>query len=152
VRWAGRVDRDQTSPRFPSAYYFRCIHFFAKDRHRVDIGAEETSSDSPPVDARIMRNSSLALVALLATATAAYSQSLIPDLNAAGTRGEMARAEKKKAEARFDAMDGNKDGKLSKDEVMGKSEYLASNFDKLDGNKDGSLSWEEFLGHTRWPK
>jgi hypothetical protein len=64
----------------------------------------------------------------------------------------MARAEKKKAEARFDAMDGNKDGKLSRDEVAGRSEYLASNFDKLDGNKDGSLSWEEFLGHTRWPK
>ena len=99
-----------------------------------------------------MRKSSLVFFVLLATSAAAYSQSLIPDLDASGTRGEMARAEKKKAEARFDAMDGNKDGKLSKDEVMGKSEYLASNFDKLDSNKDGVLSWEEFLGHNRWPK
>ncbi|MBI5107723.1 MAG: EF-hand domain-containing protein [Rhodocyclales bacterium] len=99
-----------------------------------------------------MRKSSLALLALLATSTATHSQSLIPDLDAPGTRGEMARAEKKKAEVRFDAMDGSKDGKLSRDEVTGKSDYLASNFDKLDSNKDGVLSWEEFLGHNRWPK
>ncbi len=99
-----------------------------------------------------MRNSSLVLLALLAASTASYSQSLIPDLDAPGTRGEMARAEKKKAEARFDAMDGSKDGKLSREEVAGKSDYLVRNFDKLDSNKDGLLSWEEFLGHNRWPK
>lgn len=90
-------------------------------------------------------------LALFAAATA-HSQSLIPDLDATGTRGEMARAEKKKAEARFDAMDTNKDGKLSREEVAGKSDYLTNNFDKLDANKDGFLSWEEFLGHGRWPR
>ena len=99
-----------------------------------------------------MRKSSLVFFVLLATSATAYSQSLIPDLDASGTRGEMARAEKKKAEARFDAMDSNKDGKLSREEVTGRSDYLTSNFDKLDINKDGVLSWEEFLGHNRWPK
>lgn len=92
------------------------------------------------------------MFALAVFTTAAHSQSVIPDLDAPGTRGEMARAEKKKAEARFDAMDTNKDGKLSRDEVTGKSTYLADNFDKLDSDKNGSLSWEEFLGHKRWPR
>lgn len=92
------------------------------------------------------------MFALSVCVAAAFSQSLIPDLDAPGIRGEMARAEKQKAEARFDAMDSNKDGKLSRDEVAGKSAYLADNFDKLDSDKDGSLGWEEFLGHKRWPR
>lgn len=119
--------------------------------HRSDIGAEGTGSDSTFTKAGTMRTTSLAFIALLASTTA-LSQSLIPDLDAPGMRGEMARAEKKKAEARFDAMDSNKDGKLSREEVAGKSDYLANNFDKLDTNKDGFLSWEEFLGHNRWPR
>ena len=60
--------------------------------------------------------------------------------------------EKKRAEERFDSFDTNKDGKLSREEVTGRSSYLTENFDKLDADKDGFLSWEEFLGHNRWPK
>lgn len=92
------------------------------------------------------------MLALSVCVTAVHSQSLIPDLDATGARGEMARAEKKKAETRFDAMDSNKDGKLSPEEVAGKSSYLSEKFAALDGDKDGSLSWEEFLGHKRWPR
>lgn len=99
-----------------------------------------------------MRKSFLAFLVLCASSTTALSQSVIPSLDAPGVRGEMARAEKKKAEARFDAMDTNKDGRLSRDEVTGKSDYLAGNFDKLDTSRDGFLNWEEFLGHNRWPR
>jgi Ca2+-binding EF-hand superfamily protein len=99
-----------------------------------------------------MRKHFFLMLTLSVCGMAANSQSLIPDLDASGARGEMARAEKKKAEARFDAMDSNKDGKLSREEVAGKSNYLSEKFDTLDSDKDGSLNWEEFLGHKRWPR
>lgn len=99
-----------------------------------------------------MRTSILLSFCLLAIVSNADARSIIPELDDSGRKGEMARAEKKKAEARFDAMDANKDGKLSLEEVTGKSQYLTDNFPKLDANKDGSLSWEEFLGHDRWPR
>ena len=120
--------------------------------HRSGIGTEGTGSDVITNEMSTMRKHAFLMLVLSVYVTAAYSQSLIPDLDAPGTRGEMARAEKKKAEVRFDAMDTNKDGKLSREEVAGKSAYLTENFDKLDSDKDGSLSWEEFLGHKRWPK
>lgn len=94
----------------------------------------------------------LVLLALCVASATAVSQTLVPELAATGMRGDVARAEKKKAEARFDALDANKDGKLSRDEVTGQSAYLADNFEKLDTDKDGYLSWEEFIGHNRWPK
>ncbi len=99
-----------------------------------------------------MRKSYFVFLALFAASTTAFPQSMIPALDAPGVRGEYARAEKKKSEARFDAMDTDKDGKLSPGEVAGKSDYLAKNFVKLDADKDGFLNWEEFLGHKRWPR
>lgn len=92
------------------------------------------------------------VLVLCAVSTSALSQSVIPALDAPGARGELARAEKKKSEARFDAMDTDKDGKLARQEVEGKSDYLTKNFDKLDADKDGFLNWVEFLGHNRWPR
>jgi len=99
-----------------------------------------------------MRTPTLVTLCLLAFLSNAFARSIIPDLDDSGRKGEMARAEKKKAEARFDAMDANKDGKLSLEEVTGKSQYLTDSFPRLDANKDGNLSWEEFLGHDRWPR
>ena len=103
-------------------------------------------------EADIMRRSIFVFLVLCAASTAVHSQSLIPALDAPGARGDLARAEKKKAEVRFDATDTNKDGKLSREEVKDKSEFLTNNFDKRDADKDGFLNWEEFLGHNRWPK
>lgn len=80
------------------------------------------------------------------------AQSIVPKLDTSGQKGDIARAQKKRAEERFDGFDQNKDGKLSREEVTGRSSYLTENFDKLDRDKDGLLSWEEFLGHDRWPK
>ena len=99
-----------------------------------------------------MRYLVLILLALCAAPGALQAQTLIPKLDAPGHKGDLARAEKKRAEERFDGYDTNKDGKLAREEVTNRSSYLTENFDKLDANKDGFLSWEEFLGHDRWPK
>lgn len=99
-----------------------------------------------------MRISTLFALILLALAHLAQARSVVPDLDDSGRKGEMARAQKKKAQERFDAMDTNKDGKLSLDEVRGKSQYLVDSFEKRDANKDGLLSWEEYVGHDRWPR
>lgn len=77
---------------------------------------------------------------------------MIPKLEEPGHKGDLARAEKRRAAERFDTFDQDKNGSLSREEVAGHSGYLSDNFDKLDANKDGQLSWEEFLGHNRWPK
>lgn len=99
-----------------------------------------------------MKKYAMLVLINLAVAGTAGAQTMIPNLDDPGHKGDLARAEKKKAVARFDAMDANKDGKLSREEVAQRSNYLSSNFDKLDKDKDGFLSWEEFLGHNRWPK
>jgi hypothetical protein len=145
-------DRDQTRLEFLPGYYFRRIPFFFVTVHRRLIGAEGTGSDDMFREADIMRRSIFVFLVLCAASTTAHSQSLIPNLDAPGARGDLARAEKKKAEARFDATDTNKDGKLSREEVKDKSEFLTNNFDKRDADKDGFLNWEEFLGHNRWPR
>jgi len=99
-----------------------------------------------------MRYLSLMLLALCAVPGVARAQTIIPSLDESGHRGDLARAEKQRAAARFDAFDADRNGKLSREEVSGKSLYLTDNFDKLDKDKDGFLTWEEFLGHDRWPK
>ncbi|CAN7406130.1 hypothetical protein LJR143_002342 [Pseudoxanthomonas sp. LjRoot143] len=43
---------------------------------------------------------------------------------------------------RFTALDANKDGRLSRDEVKDKGRF-AARFDALDTNKDGFLSKDE---------
>lgn len=82
----------------------------------------------------------------------AQAQTAVPSLDQDGRKGDMARLAQKKAVEKFDALDKNKDGKLSKEELAEASPYLFSNFERLDQNKDGFLSWEEFIGHNRWKK
>lgn len=99
-----------------------------------------------------MRYLLLALLAFCAAPVALQAQTMVPTLDTPGHKGDLARAQKQRAAERFDGFDTNKDVKLSREEVTGRSSYLTDNFDKLDRNKDGQLSWEEFLGHDRWPK
>ena len=99
-----------------------------------------------------MRVANAFLLAAGFAVQASIAQSLVPDLNESGRRGEIARAEKARAAARFDALDLDKDGFLSREEVAKGGGYLADSFDKKDTNKDGRLNWEEYLGHNRWPK
>lgn len=96
----------------------------------------------------------LAILCCLAiVAGAASAQTIVPNLDQEGRKGDMARMAKEKAAQKFDAMDTDKDGKLSRDEVAkGGASYMAENFEKFDKNKDGFLSWEEYVGHNRWSK
>lgn len=79
-------------------------------------------------------------------------ETVVPALDQSGRKGDIARLAKEKAQARFDASDADKDGKLSRDEVTRELSYMSQNFDKLDADKDGLLNWEEYVGHTRWSK
>lgn len=97
-----------------------------------------------------MKKSALSL-ALLIAAGWASAETIIPKLDEAGRKGDMARMAQEKAAARFDSADKNKDGKLSKDETE-ELPYIQAKFDALDKDKDGVLTWEEFVGHDRWKK
>lgn len=94
----------------------------------------------------------VALFSMVVFTGAVQSQTIVPKLDQEGRKGDMARMAKDKAAERFDAMDTNKDGKLSREEVAAGASYMAENFEKFDKDKDGFLSWEEFVGHNRWAK
>lgn len=94
----------------------------------------------------------LALLAPFSIAHAQRTKSLVPELDAEGHKGDMARAAEKKAVERFDKADADKDGFISKGEASATLPYIAENFDKYDKNKDGKLSWEEFVGHDKWKR
>ena len=107
----------------------------------------------------MIRNAlALSFAVLLAAGSApAHAQrgmkSVVPDLNAEGKPGEMARAQFKKALEKFDRVDENKNGFIEKAEAeKGLGEYERATFDDKDQNKDGKLSWEEYLGHDKWKK
>lgn len=81
------------------------------------------------------------------------AKSIVPDLDAEGKPGEIARAQFRKSVEKFDRIDENKDGAIDRAEADKQfSEYEKGGFDGRDKNKDGKLSWEEFLGHDRWKK
>lgn len=79
-------------------------------------------------------------------------KSVVPDLEAEGHRGDMARAAQKKANERFDKADDDKDGFISKDEAAAHLPFVAEKFESYDKSKDGKLSWEEFIGHDKWKR
>lgn len=59
------------------------------------------------------------------------------------TRDEIARFRGKHQEARFDSIDQNKDGVLSRVEVESRAPMMKNHFDAVDTNKDGVISREE---------
>jgi Ca2+-binding EF-hand superfamily protein len=91
----------------------------------------------------------LALCFFLGVASA---RTLVPKLDEEGRKGDVARMIKEKTAAQFDAADGNKDGKLSREEVARQFPHMSENFDRRDIDKDGFLGWEEFVGHDRWKR
>lgn len=93
------------------------------------------------------------LALLLSTSGFAQRQeSIIPDLDEASRKGDMARFAQQKANARFDEADENKDGVLSREEVCKHLPYLCDHFDAYDKDHDGRLSWHEVIGHDRWER
>lgn len=94
----------------------------------------------------------LPALALAFLATAAQAQTMVPKLDQEGRRGDVARQAKQRAMEKFDAVDENKDGKLSREELEKSAPYLAEKFSERDKDGDGFLSWEEYVGHDRWPR
>lgn len=86
------------------------------------------------------------------TALAQRTKTVVPEIDAEGHKGDMARAAQKKANERFDKADADKDGFVTKDEAAATLPFIAENFEKYDKNKDGKMSWEEYLGHDKWKR
>lgn len=97
-----------------------------------------------------MKISTLYFVLLIAAGWT-QAQTIIPQLDDPGRKGDMARLAKEQAAEKFDKADKNKDGKLSRDELEA-FPYILEKFDVRDIDKDGFLSWEEFVGHNLWKK
>jgi hypothetical protein len=91
-------------------------------------------------------------LAVLCACGAVTAQTIVPKLDEPGRKGEVARNAREKAKTQFEAMDEDKNDKLSREEVAKHFRYLAENFDKHDADKDGFLNWEEYVGHNRWSR
>lgn len=94
------------------------------------------------------------LTGLLAAmpAQAQSQKSMVPELDDASRKGEMARLAQKKSNEKFEAADEDKNGTLSRTEVAKHFPYFDQNFERYDLNKDGVLSWEEYVGHNKWKR
>lgn len=78
--------------------------------------------------------------------------SIIPDINAKGVRGDIARRMMKKSEHKFLKADKNHNYLISVEEAGQNLIHISKNFSRYDKNKDGSISWQELLGHDKWPE
>lgn len=96
------------------------------------------------------------LLVLLASAAAAaglaHTQTIVPNLDQEGRKGDMARLAHKQAQDKFNAADADKDNRISQEEASKTLPYVAEQFARYDKDKDGFLTWEEFVGHNRWKK
>lgn len=95
----------------------------------------------------------VALLCLLVgvPAHAIKPKSIVPDLDDASRKGEVARLEQQKKKNSFTVADEDKNGVLSRDEVAKHFPYFDQNFERYDLNKDGVLSWTEFGGRGSSP-
>lgn len=79
------------------------------------------------------------------------AKSIVPDINAEGNRGEIARKMQASSARKFLRADINRDNLISAQEAAEELFFISKNFARYDKNKDNSLSWQEFLGHDKWP-
>ena len=95
-----------------------------------------------------MRYLALSVVTALALAPAAFAQSTAPQppTGPQGKPGFAATERQAQRAKEFDAMDANKDGKLTEQEMIDHAAArLRERFARMDPNKDGSVTKEEFL-------
>lgn len=95
-----------------------------------------------------MSISRVALLTILAFSTTCIAQVTPQDPSKqTGTAGQ---GKAMTGDADWDALDSNKDGYLTKDELQG-TPALVHNFDKIDTNHDGKVSMDEWksYGHDK---
>jgi hypothetical protein len=78
-------------------------------------------------------------------------KSIIPDINAEGKRGEIARKMHERSSLLFLRADTNQDYKISLPEAEENLTFISKKFSHYDSNNDNSLSWQKYLGHNQWP-
>ena len=94
----------------------------------------------------------LFLMILCSPMTIAQAQkSTIPDINASGQRGDIARKMLAKSSQQFLLADTDQDNRISPQEAAQHLPFISNRFSRYDKNKDNRLSWAEFLGHNEWP-
>lgn len=86
------------------------------------------------------------------TAPKPEAKSIIPDINAEGRRGEIARMMMRKSTRQFLRADINQDYQISHEEADEHLPFISKEFGRYDHDNNGSVSWQEFLGHDEWPR
>jgi hypothetical protein len=79
------------------------------------------------------------------------TKTIVPDINAAGHRGELARAILAKASAKFLEADKNRDYRISLEEAGIHFPHINRAFSNYDKDGDGGISWQEYVRHNQWP-
>ena len=77
--------------------------------------------------------------------------SIVPDINAKGYRGDIARKILAKSTDLFLKADMNQDNLISVEEAGQHLPHVSKDFSRYDKNKDDGISWQELLGHDKWP-
>lgn len=78
-------------------------------------------------------------------------ESIVPDINAEGKRGDFARAILARSSARFLNADTDRNYLISIEEAEIHFPHVSREFLRYDKNGDGGVSWQEYLGHDEWP-
>ena len=79
-------------------------------------------------------------------------KSIIPDINAEGRRGEIARMMLRKSTRQFLETDFDKDNRISPVEAEEYLPFISHEFERYDRNGDQAIDWQEFVGHDQWPE
>ena len=79
------------------------------------------------------------------------AKTIVPDINATGHRGDLARAILSRASAKFLEADENRDYRISLQEAGTHLPHINREFSYYDKDGDGGISWQEYVRHDQWP-
>ena len=78
-------------------------------------------------------------------------KTIVPDINAPGHRGDIARRVLARTSEQFLNADMNRDYLISAEEARQHLPHVSKEFSRYDRNQDNHVSWPELLGHDEWP-
>ena len=79
------------------------------------------------------------------------TKTIVPDINAVGHRGDLARKILADASAKFLEADENRDYRISVEEAGTHFPHISRAFSNYDKDSDGGISWQEYVRHDQWP-